>query len=231
MYDDFENGLVYVTIVSTPKTRGAFSSVIDTTIAAENINAGINAVLAELQSGLMPLVGGRIVEDPVTGEIAFVGFGSAVVRQTNNPAMKVQLLRTAQASARLRAEDALCGIIVGDVTRGMTQLDEQTRESMTSCVNAEAQDPMNGYAASADIEEAEKAQNEFRTNMQFSQTIETARRGILPQGVGRRAWIDDEGAFAYAVAIYRPSMTNAAAQAAKEMRETQIIQPATQQER
>ena len=225
VYDDFENGLVYVTIVSTPKTRGKFSRVTNDTISAESINAGLNAVLAEIQSGLSPLVGGRIVEDPVTGEIAFVGFGSAVVRQTKNPAMKAQMLRVAQNSAGLRAADALCGIIIGDMTRGESKLDEQTRESMTSYETAEGSDPMNTLAASGDVAEAERMQNEFRNSMQFSQTIESARRGIIPPGVMQRAWIDDEGVFAYAFAIYRPSMTKAAARDGKEMRDAQIVQP------
>ena len=223
--DDFENGEVYVTIVSTPKTRGKFSRVTNDTISAESINAGLNAVLAEIQSGLSPLVGGQIVEDPVTGEIAFVGFGSAVVRQTKNPAMKAQMLRVAQNSAGLRAADALCGIIIGDMTRGESKLDEQTRESMTSYENAEESDPMKTLANSGDVAEAERMQNEFRNNMQFSQTIESARRGIIPPGVMQRAWIDDEGVFAYAFAIYRPSLTKAAARDAKEMREAQIVQP------
>lgn len=225
VYDDFENGLVYVTIVSTPKIRGKFSRVTNDTISAENINAGLNAVLAEIQSGLSPLVGGRIVEDPVTGEIAFVGFGSAVVRQTKNPAMRAQMLRVAQNSAGLRAADALCGIIIGDMTRSESKLDEQTRESMTSYENAEESDPMKTLAASGDVSEAERMQNEFRNSVQFSQTIESARRGIIPPGVMQRAWIDDEGVFAYAFAIYRPSLTKAAARDAKEMREAQIVQP------
>ena len=161
VFDDFKNGLVYVTIVSTPKTRGSSSRVNNTTIDAENINAGLNAVLAEIQSGLVPMVGGRVVEVPATGEVAFVGFGSAVVRQEKNPALRAQFLRVAQSSAGLRAADALCGIIIGDNTRGETRLDEQTKEAMTSYENAEAQDPMNELATSGDIAQAEQAQNEF----------------------------------------------------------------------
>ena len=82
-------------------------------------------------------------------------------------------------SEGLRAAEALCGIIIGDSTRGETKLDEQTKEAMTSYENAEAQDPMNELATSGDIAQAEQAQNEFRNSMQFSQTIESARRGTL----------------------------------------------------
>lgn len=225
VYDDFEKGDVYVTIVSTPKTRGKFSRVTNDTISAESINAGLNAVLSEIQSGLSPLVGGRIVEDPVTGEIAFVGFGSAVVRQTKNQAMRSQMRRVAQNSAGLRAADALCGIITGDTTRGESKFDEQTRESKISYENAEKSDPMNTLATSEDVAEAERMQNEFRNSMQSTETIESARRGVIPPGVIQRAWLDNEGVFAYAIAIYRPSLTKAASSAAKEMRETQIVQP------
>ena len=225
VFDDFKNGIVYVTIVSTPKTRGVFSRVTSDTVDAETINDGLNAVLAEIQSGLVPLVGGRIVEVPKTGEIAFVGFGSAVVRQDKDPAIRNSLLRTAQSSAALRAADALCGIIIGDITNAETKLDQITRESVRDFTQEEREDPINGVVTQEEIANAKGRQTEFRNRMEFSQTIETARRGVLPPGVIRRAWLDDEGAFAYALAIYIPSVTNAAASGAKEMRDTQIVQP------
>ena len=225
VFDDFKNGMVYVTIVSTPKTRGVFSRVTNDTVDAGTINDGLNAVLAEIQNGLVPLVGGRIVEVPKTGEIAFVGFGSAVVRQDKDPAIRASLLRVAQSTAGLRAADALCGIIIGDSTNAQTKLDETTRESVHDFEQVTKEDPINGLVTAEDVASAKGRQSEFRNRMEFSQTIESARRGTLPPGVIRRAWIDDEGAFAYALAIYIPSVTNAAAAGAKEMRETDIVQP------
>lgn len=225
VFDDFKNGMVYVTIVSTPKTRGVFSRVTSDTVDAETINDGLNAVLAEIQNGLVPLVGGRIVEVPKTGEIAFVGFGSAVVRQDKDPSIRNTLLRAAQSSAGLRAADALCGIIIGDITNAETKLDNVTRESVRDFANEEKEDPMTGLVTSEEVANAKGRQTEFRNRMEFSQTIETARRGTLPPGVIRRAWLDDEGAFAYALAIYIPSITNAAASGAQEMRDTNIVQP------
>ena len=225
VFDDFKNGMVYVTIVSTPKTRGVFSRVTSDTVDAETINDGLNAVLAEIQSGLVPLVGGRIVEVPKTGEVAFVGFGSAVVRQDKDPSIRNSLLRAAQSSAGLRAADALCGIIIGDITNAETKLDQTTRESVRDFANEEKEDPITGLVTSEEVANAKGRQTEFRNRMEFSQTIETARRGTLPPGVIRRAWLDDEGAFAYALAIYIPSITNAAAAGAQEMRDTNIVQP------
>ena len=70
---------MYVTIVATDKTMGKFSRPANDTLIVENLTDGMNAVLAEIQSGVVPPVGGRIVDVPSTGEIAFVGFGSAVV--------------------------------------------------------------------------------------------------------------------------------------------------------
>ena len=93
------------------------------------------------------------------------------------------------------------------MTRGESKLDELTIESVKSYMNAEAEDPMNEAVTASDIADAEKWQNEFRNSTRFSQTIESARKGTLPPGVSIHAWTDDDGVFAYAVAVYRPSMT------------------------
>ena len=69
VYDD-ELATVYVTIVATDKTMGKFSRPANDVMIADNFADGINAVLAEIQSGVVPPVGGRIVDVPSTGEIA-----------------------------------------------------------------------------------------------------------------------------------------------------------------
>ena len=99
VYDD-ESVTVYVTIVATDKTMGKFSRPANDTLIVENLTDGMNAVLAEIQSGVVPPVGGRIVDVPSTGEIAFVGFGSAVVYPAQKSA--AQAINPAQG----RTEDS-----------------------------------------------------------------------------------------------------------------------------
>ena len=71
-------------------------------------------MLAEIQSGVVPPVDGRIVSVPETGEIAFVGFGSEIVRPSDNKKTNANNRTNARRRASLRAEASLCGIIRGD---------------------------------------------------------------------------------------------------------------------
>ena len=60
----------------------AFGSPAPNAIEADSLRDGLNQVIAEVRSGLVPPVGGRIIMMRSTGETAFVGFGSAVVRSS-----------------------------------------------------------------------------------------------------------------------------------------------------
>ncbi len=132
-YDTFDDGegTVYVTIVSTPKTMGKYSRPVNDTLLADNVRDGMNAILAEIQSGVVPPVGGRIVDVPNTGEIAFVGFGSALVQRASNPAMRANLRINAGKIAVMRAERELCGIITGDKVNGQASYRESLKQELT----------------------------------------------------------------------------------------------------
>ena len=78
--DDTSQHTVFVSIVTTPKTRGKLARPAPNAIEAASLRDGLNQVIAEVRSGLVPPVGGRIIMMRSTGETAFVGFGSAVVR-------------------------------------------------------------------------------------------------------------------------------------------------------
>jgi hypothetical protein len=112
--DDTEKKSVYVSIVTTPKTRGQLNRPTQNGLEAESVREGLNKVLVEVQNGLVPPVGGRIIQVPGTGEIAFVGFGSDVVRTSNNPAMQAKQRLNADKVAQMRAKDALVGLLIGE---------------------------------------------------------------------------------------------------------------------
>jgi hypothetical protein len=112
--DALEEKAVYVSIVSTPKTRGKMSRPAPSAVNANNLRDGLNNVIAEIRSGLVPPVGGRIITVASTGETAFVGFGSAVVRTDEHAAVQAKLNVAAQKMADARAKDGLCGLIRGD---------------------------------------------------------------------------------------------------------------------
>jgi len=58
--DDTANDTVFVSIVTTPKTRGQLSRPAPNVVEAENLRDGLNQVIAEVRAGLVPPVGGRL---------------------------------------------------------------------------------------------------------------------------------------------------------------------------
>ncbi len=215
---------VFITIAVTPKTMGMYSRPVNDTIMAQNLSDGMNAVLAEIQTGVVPPVGGRIVDVPTTGEIAFVGFGSCVVQDADKAAVRAINRRDAQKIATLRAESELCGILTGDNVDGQANYRESIRQAFGNFQAIEDKDPLKEFVSSEDIAQVEAIKEGFRQNQEFNEAISTARKGLLPPGVTRRTWLDDEGIFAYSVAVYVPSATNKAAAAGKAMDEANLIQ-------
>lgn len=224
VYDD-EQATVYVTIVATDKTMGKFSRPANDTLIADNFADGMNAILAEIQSGVVPPVGGRIVDVPSTGEIAFVGFGSAVVYPAQKTAAQAIQRRDALKIAGIRADSELCGILTGDNVDGQASYRESIRQSFGDYAEIENSDPMNQLASSADIAQVKSIKDSFMSNSEFNETIITARKGILPPGITRRSWLDSDNTFAYAVSVYVPSFTNKAASDGKAMSDAQLLKP------
>ena len=226
--DDAENGTVYVTLVSTPRTQGIYSRPTSDTQQAGNLKEGINKVFAEIQSGVVPPVGGRIVNVPETGEIAFVGFGSEVVRPADDKKVRADNRQSARRRASLRAEASLCGIIRGD------NIKADDSDALSSGNNSESyigekkidlSDPIDDLVSGSEKAEAKKDAQGFRSDDSNKHIIQSAVKGIIPPGVSPRAWLNEEGTFAYAVAVYIPSVTQKAAQMNDNMQNSQIVQP------
>ena len=218
--DDTANRNVYVSIVTTPKTRGQFNRPTANGLEADSIRAGLDQVLLEIQQGLVPPVGGRIIQVPATGEIAFVGFGSDVVRLSDNATLQKKHQLNAAKIAQMRASDALVGLLIGDDTRWKSQLDESTQQLVSEFERADSE-----TAADASIQRFEQTRSSFVNTQRSSEEFQSLRSGILPPGVTRKTFGSADNAEMYAIAVYLPSLTQQAAQTAKEMNEARLIQP------
>jgi hypothetical protein len=223
--DDEENTSVFVSIVSTPRTRGRFNRVELDSIDAASLQEGLNQVLAELNSGLTPPVGNKMITVPATGEVAFIGFGSSVVRIDENQAVNARLLLQAERVADMRAADALCGVIVGDQTSWRGKLDERTTSMLADFEVAQKGDPISFTEDGTAYTELQKRKTSFINSLKESQQYESIRQGILPPGVIRRAWTDEQSGFSYAVAVYLPSATAEARKDSAEMDEVDLLAP------
>lgn len=215
--DDTVNNTVYVSIVTTPKTRGQFNRPSLTGLEASSLQEGLSQVLAEIQSGLVPPVGGRMIQVPGTGEMGFVGFGSDVIRMSDNATLQARHRLNAERVAQMRASDALVGLLIGDDSSWKGKLDEQTRRLVEEFEGSE-------MAADASTRRFEQAREVFVNTQITTDEMQSVRRGTLPPGVMRRSFTTEDNAEVYSLAVYIPSVSQSAAQAAREMSEAQLIQ-------
>jgi hypothetical protein len=217
-------GKVFVTIVSSPKTRGQYSRGGSDGLSALSLRDGLNTVLADIRSGIVPPVGGRIIDVSETGEVAFVGFGSSVVRKDEEPDVQAELDLQAEQVAELRAIDALAGIILGDDTRWTSHADEATSKQVKDFQRLEQSVPL-GRGTQGEIQEYEKRVKDMRNTLSSSTSIKSLREGTLPPGIMRQSYIDDNAYFAYGIAVYVPSLTDLVKKGIEEMEKTQIVRP------
>lgn len=218
-----KHGTVTVTIVVTPKTMGQGQRIDSSASTADSVQDGLKAVLAELSSGLMPPVGGKVISVPQTGELAFIGFGSAVVPTNPNAATQAKLVLNSQKLAQMRARSALCGIILGDEIKATSSLDTATATISNQFAEVQKDDQTYGHN-SAEIKKLDEQRNAFVSTQLSSDQISSMRQGNLPSGVTVKTFLNPEKTIAEAVAVYLPSVSASAKKAGQVMKTSQIPQ-------
>lgn len=214
------SGVVTVAIVTTPKTMGGFSRPDLNSIGAASISEGLDHVLAEVVNGIVPPVGGKVVMVPQTGELAYVAFSSAVVRQSGNAAMRSKLYVTAAKTAQMRARSALLGILQGDDISALSSESEET-QSMYKEYSEIVRDDPTGAKSEKEYAQLEQAQNTFKSSSTFSEAVTSMRNGVVPPGVTVRTIPNNDKTMITGIAVYLPGMARTAAQGAEKMRGAQ----------
>jgi len=220
--DDIESKHVYVTIVTTPKTRGELARPAPNQIEVDSIREGIQQVLNEVRNGLVPPLGGHVITVRATGETAFIGFGSSVLRTNENPAIQAQLKLSCQKIASAYAQDSLCGLIVGDRLVWEGGVRERYKDKHQEFAQLAENDPLapnvNGRQKLA------KVRDEVVATLETTDVYKSARRGYLPPGTIQKSWFNSDKTWGYAMAVYLPSSTNLAAGIRDKVNATKIIQ-------
>lgn len=217
-------GTVTLTIVTTPKTMGKEQKIGSTGITAQSAKEDLDSVLAEISSGLLPPVGGKIINVLQTNELAFIGFGSAVIPENPNPAVRAKLLLNAEKVAQMRARGALAGCILGDSVGAVSSLDAQTQTLAKQFEEIRQDDPLYQTQDTARIQKLDEQRNSFVNTQLAQERISSMRPGNLPPGVTMKTFLNPEKTIAEAVAVYMPSISGEAGAAAKVMRNSQINQ-------
>jgi hypothetical protein len=231
--DNMEDLSVRVSIVTSPATRGEVDRKSNGVMTATSIAAGMTHVLAEINSGVVPPVGGRVIYVPQTGESAFIGFGSAIIPISQNKTIQARLNQTAKNFAQARAESALCKSMIGDEfqwSSGFSEVASETQSDSTQELQNELKkeaetDPLATDKEAKETGDVAKLKNAFQSTITDNEEFQSAFKGKIPAGTSSKTWIDGDSGWAYSFCCYMPNAANIAAGIKKSMETAQIVKP------
>lgn len=126
--DNAKEDRVTIAIVTSPKTQEAVDRVGLSVIKTNNVHSAWLSVLSQLETGAIPPVGARLIEDPKTHQSFVIGFGSAIIRPNANPFIAHHLLQGAAMQAKMQSQAALIGFLRGDQSYWNGGYNNKTRE-------------------------------------------------------------------------------------------------------
>lgn len=222
--DQQSNGVgnVLVSIVASPGTCLKTGRQAGGFISEASLAEGIERMVLEIRQGVVPPVGGRIIEVPGTNETAFVGFGAAVIGESKDPETQVELKADAERGARIYATDALCGVIRGDKAAWTGTVVEKHRNTYQEFAEVQQDDPVNSSEDTSMQRLSEAVRTMVNTRVS-ADVLSSARQDRLPGGVPIKSWISDDGHWQYAIAIYAPNFTKKAQDLSKMMDEADLV--------
>jgi hypothetical protein len=214
--DATDQDTVYVSIATSPKTVAAVGRQAPHAINADSLAGGLTQVIAEIKSGIVPPVGGKIVNVPKTGETAFVGFGSAVVRSNSNSVVQSRLKYESRRIAEMRAKDALTSFLQGNETSWRGGLVDKYRDEIKQFEQRD--DPLLPTDPAA-YRKLDQERDTMISTLKTSNVYQSVVNGRLPAGVTTKNWYDSDGSWSYGMSVYIPSHSQAAADFANKVRE------------
>jgi len=207
VFDDVDTKRVRVSVISTPKTR----SIIRDNVGAVNVvtdpNEVFKQVVSDIQDGVMPPMGAKVLTHANTGEVIVMGFGSSIIRQNSNPRLASRLADAALRQSQTRARAALLSTMQGEEVYWRGSFDESQVESTEQFTY---DDPV--LADPENVTRLEQDKVTFLNQMQQSDDYGTLTKGQLPPGVGLRSFVSEDGFWQYTVAVYAPSLEATARQ-------------------
>ena len=200
-------GVVSVSIVTSPKTRQGVDNFLPDVIEASSFAAGLEQAMSELKSGVIPLHGCKQIILRSSGEIGFVGFGSAVIRTRDDPVKQAEETITASKLAEMRAKSAFVGTVKGERIQHIVRTKEDTFES-----KKDYDDLVNSAYYASGQQRAEQAMRNFDNTMQVNEEYRSTRSGVIPPGIVMEKWTDADKIWAYCAVGYFPSNTQVSLQ-------------------
>lgn len=181
---------VWVSIVSSQKTKNIWNRESDNCFTAASMKEGLKKALTEIQKGMIPLGGAKIINCKDTDGFVLMGFGSAQVIHYKNSNAQSRSDSANKEKAQMRAEAELLKAIKGDYMNFNKKVDGNSEENNTE--------------SSSFYKKWEKLEGRYSS----------AQNGTLPPGVISKVEKTSDGNWFIGVAIWMPA-TQAAAQQMK----------------
>ncbi len=187
-----DEGAVSVWMVSSPKTRSTVKRTSPRGVSFADYTDGLEHIKSQVLLGVLPPTGGMLINVPTTGEVAWIGFGSALVNPTGRKASGRLAGRAKQAAmqqSRSLASNSLLDCIQGKPIRmegefatKYESLEKATENFTDGSFEAEAS------AASTSMDQRDLA---------------TVQAGSLPPAVTFQSATTEDGHWNYTFAILR----------------------------
>ena len=211
-----QEGEVSVTLAVSRKSAQNCRAVSEGFIEAQSLEDGVQYVYAELNKGVLPPVGGKMITVPQTGEVAIVSVGSDIVVSSGALARSQEIARR---RARARAVSAMIEILKGSDVGWKYGSAEYTDPNFKEFETIAQQDKFGNQTES--LVRLNATNKEFLDKASHQEDLSEAVNGRLPRGVQEKVYFSSDGAWCFCVKVYTPSLTLSAQRLKRELTETE----------
>jgi len=204
------SGEVYVSIVISPKTLAAVNHLSDGVVSSSDLKTSLQFILNDIEAGVVPPVGGKVIYVPEDGTMAVVAFGSAIARYSSNEVLANEYKKAAIEVARMRASQTLVDILNGDKNIWKSGFEERTLraefENMDEVIAMA--DEMRSAKSNTT---AETMSSEFLNLFSGDKHYESVSSGLVPPGTMIRVAMEESVVsngygWVFAIAVYYPEL-------------------------
>lgn len=188
---------IQVNLVTTSKTAIRLTRPTANAIETTSIQEGLRQALAEIQAGLIPPAGNRLIVVNATGELTLVGYAVNLIGVHPDPAAQDKLRADAEKIATAHATEALVGLANSDDTGWKSGLDEISQNEIRAAANGydDSEPSARRFAQIRDL---------VMTAAKEDAGLQTLRDGSLPAAAAIKRF-SSEDAIAVAV-VYTPTV-------------------------
>ena len=190
-------GLIRVHLVATPKTATRLTRPTASAMESLSLQEGLRQSLAEIEAGLIPSTGNRLIVVNASGELPLIGYAINRIGAHPDPIAQDKLRADAEKIAITHASEALVGLANGDDSGWRNSLDEISRSELETTASAyEDNEPSaRRFAQIRDL---------ILSAAKDDPGLQTLREGNLPAAAAIKRF-SSEGAVIVAV-IYTPTV-------------------------